>query len=187
MQFDLTGSMVRENEKRMEVLYNKHHNWLLACGKNIAADIELAQDLVGDLYVYLGSKVNPNIWYMDSFNLQYCRSFLSTRFLNYIKRNSRVQRLGDGYDKADEEYNTEFDERLEREYNKLVDEIAEMKKRNGWQSAMLFEMYMFSEDTMDSLATKIGLSKSTVYLNTKKVKDHMRSVLNNPFKQTDND
>ena len=82
MQFDLTGSIVRENEIRMEVLYKKHHNWLLACGKNIAADIELAQDLVGDLYVYLGSKVNPNIWYLDSFNLQYCRSFLSTRFLN---------------------------------------------------------------------------------------------------------
>jgi hypothetical protein len=41
---------------------------------------------------------------------------------------------------------------------------------------------MFSEDTMDSLATKIGLSKSTVYLNTKKVKDHMRNVLDNPFK-----
>jgi hypothetical protein len=60
-----------------------------------------------------------------------------------------------------------------------------MKKKNGWQSAMLFEMYMFSEDTMDSLATKIGLSKSTVYLNTKKVKDHMRSVLDNPFKVKD--
>jgi DNA-directed RNA polymerase specialized sigma24 family protein len=185
MQFDLTGSMVRENEIRMEVLYKKHHNWLLACGKNIAADIELAQDLVGDLYVYLGSKVNPNIWYMDSFNLQYCRSFLSTRFLNYIKRNSRVQRLGEGYDRPDEEYNTEFDERLETEYHKLVDEIAEMKKKNGWQSAILWEMYMFSEDTMDSLAKKIGLSKSTVYLNTKKVKEHMRSVLDNPFKIKD--
>jgi hypothetical protein len=79
-------------------------------------------------------------------------------------------------------YDTEFDERLETEYNKLVDEIAEMKKKNGWQSAILFEMYMFSEDTMESLANKIGLSKSTVYLNTKKVKDHMKNTLDNPFK-----
>jgi hypothetical protein len=182
MQFDLTGSMVRENEIRMEVLYKKHHNWLLACGKNIAADIELAQDLVGDLYVYLGSKVNPNIWYMDSFNLQYCRSFLSTRFLNHHKRSKKIGRLNDGFDTIEEVYDTEFDERLDREYNRLIDEIGEMKKRHGWQSAMLWEMYMFSEDTMESLAKKIGLSKSTVYLNTKKVKQHLQTHLKNPFK-----
>jgi hypothetical protein len=182
MQFDLTGSMVRENEIRMEVLYKKHHNWLLACGKNIASDIQLAQDLVGDLYVYLGSKVNPNIWYMDSFNLQYCRSFLSTRFLNHHKRSKKIGRLNDGFDTIEEVYDTEFDERLDREYNRLIDEIGEMKKRHGWQSAMLWEMYMFSEDTMESLAKKIGLSKSTVYLNTKKVKQHLQTHLKNPFK-----
>jgi len=181
MLIDFSGSLSLENNCRLETLYKKHHNWLLACGKNIATDMELATDLVGDLYLYLGSKVNPKIWYLDSFNLQYCRAFLSSRFLNHHKRNKKIGRLNDGYDMVDEVYDTEFDERLDREYNRLIDEIGEMKKRHGWQSAMLWEMYMFSEDTMESLAKKIGLSKSTVYLNTKKVKMHLQSHLKNPF------
>ena len=48
---------------------------------------------------------------------------------------------------------------------------------------MLFEMYFFSDKSMDELAGDIGLSKSTVFLNTKRVKGHMKSVLKNPFKE----
>ena len=187
MLIDLSGSLWVENNKRIETLYKKHHNWLMACGKNISSNLELAEDLVGELYIYLGTKINPKIWYMDSFNLQYCRAFLQSRFLNHHKRSKKVGRLSEGYDVVDEPYDEEFDKRLETEYNKLIDEIGEMKKRHGWQSAMLWEMYMFSEDTMESLAKKIGLSKSTVYLNTKKVKVHLQSVLKNPFKENKND
>jgi DNA-directed RNA polymerase specialized sigma24 family protein len=187
MRSDLSGSIWLENNNRIQTLYVKHHNWLVACSKNITNNIELGLDLVGDLYLYLGQKINPKIWYLDSFNLQYCRAFLSSRFLNHYKRSKKIGRLNEGYDVVDEPYDEEFDKRLDTEYNRLVVEIGEMKKRQGWQSAMLWEMYMFSEDTMESLAKKIGLSKSTVYLNTKKVKIHLQNHLNNPFKTEEND
>lgn len=185
MLIDISGSLFIENRQRLEVLYTKHHNWLLACGKNISNNYESATDLVGDLYLYLAQRINPKIWYADSFNLQYCRSFLSSRFLNNHKRGKKMGRLGEGYDRVDEVYDVEFDEKLDKEYNRMLEEISQMKTRAGWQSAMLWELYHFSDDTMESLANKIGLSKSTIYLNTKKVKVHLKNHLNNPFKKDD--
>ena len=85
-------------------------------------------------------------------------------------------------DRVDEEYDDTLDRRIDVEYDKLIEELKEMKVRKGWSSAFLFEMYYFSDKTMDELADEIGLSKSTVFLNTKKVKEHFRNKLNNPFR-----
>ncbi len=86
-------------------------------------------------------------------------------------------------DRVDEEYDDTLDRRIDEEYDKIVNELKEMKTKKGWSSAFLFEMYYFSDKTMDELAEEIGLSKSTVFLNTKKVKEHFRKTLNNPFRK----
>jgi RNA polymerase sigma factor (sigma-70 family) len=178
---DITGSMVVENNKRIEVLYRGHHNWLLACGKNISKSEEVSEDLVGDLYLYLGNKINPNIWYADSFNLQYCRAFLSSRFINFIKKQNKVERINPYYDREEETYDEDLDKRVEEEYGKLVSELEQMKQQKGWQSAMLFSIYYFGDRSYNQLAKEIGISKSTVFLNARKVKQHMVGVLRNPF------
>lgn len=178
----VSGSIEWENHFRLDVLAKKHHNWLTACAKNISKDIEVANDLVGELYLYL-TKPNPKIWYKDSFNLIYCRSFLSSRFINGTKRDGRMSGLTPWMDRVDEEYDDTLDRRIDEEYDKIVNELKEMKTKKGWSSAMLFEMYYFSDKTMDELAEEIGLSKSTVFLNTKKVKEHFRKTLNNPFRK----
>ena len=177
----ISGSIEWENHFRLDVLARNHHKWLTSCAVNISKDLETAQDLVGELYLYL-TKPNPKIWYKDSFNLIYCRSFLSSRFINGKKRDNRMSPLNPKLDRVDEEYDDSLDRRIDAEYDKLIEELKEMKVRKGWSSAMLFEMYYFSDKTMDELAEEIGLSKSTVFLNTKKVKEHFRNKLNNPFR-----
>ena len=176
-----SGSLWIENQKRLEVLFRNHHNWLLACSFNISKDEEVSNDLVGDLYLYLTNKINPSIYYSDSFNLQYCRAFLQTRFINYIKKKNRTTRLVEREEEIDVPYDEELDRRVDTEYKKLVGEIDELKKQKGWASAMLFSIYYFGDKSYNELAKEIGISKSTVFLNARKVKQHMKGFLNNPF------
>ena len=69
----------------------------------------------------------------------------------------------------------------------MLDELNEMKKKKGWSSAMLAELYWFSEMTFDELSKEIGISKSTAFLNVRKVKQRLKEKLNNPFKNDRDD
>jgi DNA-binding transcriptional regulator GbsR (MarR family) len=53
-----------------------------------------------------------------------------------------------------------------------------------WSSARLAELYFFSGDkmTLDKLSKDIGISKSTSFLNVKKIKQHIRLTKKNPFR-----
>jgi hypothetical protein len=68
----------------------------------------------------------------------------------------------------------------------MLAEIDNMKKEKGWSAAYLFQMYMFSEDSLEEVSKKIGVSLSTTFMNVKKVKMKLREKLNNPFKEEDN-
>ena len=85
-----SGSLQKEVHERLGVLYNNHHQWLTAVAYNKSKDKQLSQDLVQDLYVYLAEKQNPKVFFNDSFNLLYCYNFLSSRFINYIKRKNKT-------------------------------------------------------------------------------------------------
>jgi RNA polymerase sigma factor (sigma-70 family) len=178
---DVSGSLLVENNKRIEILFKQHHNWLLACGKNISKNEQTAEDLVGELYLYLTNRINPNLYYADSFNLQYCRAFLSSRFINFIKKQNKLQRLPNGWDSVEESYDEDLDRRVEEEYGKLMSELDTLKREKGWASAMLFSIYYFGDKSYNELAKEIGISKSTVFLNARKVKQHMVDILKNPF------
>lgn len=172
-----------ENNNRLEVLYNQHHNWLLACGYNITKSKDASEELVSELYLYLGEKVNPSLWYLSSFNLQYCYAFLKTRFINRIKIQKRTTALADTYDDIDSEYNTEFDEALDKAYEDVVNELKEMEKSRNWASSKLAQLYYFNDDmTLERLASEIGICKSTAFTNIKKAKLLVRDKVKNPFK-----
>ena len=172
-----------ENNKRLDVLYRKSHNWLIAVAFNLSKDTEVADELVGELYLYLAEKCNPAIWYLDSFNLMYCHAFISSRFYNRIKAGKRNVELSDTYDEVEEEYNVDADEKLDDTYNQVVDELKRLEKTRLWAPSKIYQMYAFDgEMTFEKLASELKLSKSTVYLNCKKVKKHLKDNLNNPFK-----
>jgi len=174
----------KENTKRLEVLYKESHNWLIAATYNVVKDREVANDLVGDLYVYLGEKVNPALWWGNSFNVMYCYSFVKSRFLNKIKRDKKIRYQADNPtdNRIDTEYDEAFDKRLEDTYNEVVAELKKMEYTKQWASSKLFQMYAFDEGmTLEKLASEIKISKSTAFLNCKKTKIHLKNTLQNPF------
>ena len=173
----------KENTKRLELLYRQSHNWLTAVAFNLSKDKEVADELVGELYLYLGEKCNPSIWYLNSFNLMYCHSFIKSRFLNRIKSDKRKTELSADYDEVEVEYDIDNDQRLEDAYNAIVDELKAMERTKKWASSKLYQLYAFDKDmTLERLASEIGISKSTAFLQTKKAKIHLRTTIPNPFR-----
>lgn len=173
-----------ENNRRLENLYKESHKWLMAVAYNTSKNKEIAEELVSDLYLYLGEKVNPNLWWGDnSFNLMYCHSFLKTRFINKIKSNNRLTTISPHWDKIDDEYDIEFDQKLENAYNGVIEELKAMEKTKLWPASKLYQMYIFTEGmTLDKLSNEIHISKSTSFLNIKKAKKHLKDTIQNPFK-----
>ena len=171
-----------ENGKRLETLFLKHHTWLMQVGYNITKDVEIAEDLVGQLYIYLGEKENPKLYYADSFNLMYCRAFINSRFLNKTKRDKKVSYVEE-YDTndTDEMYDTEYDRKLENTYDTIISKLDEYKNTKMWASAQIAQMYWFNDYTLDEVAEQIGISKSTVFLSVKKVKQLLKETTDNPF------
>ena len=172
-----------ENNKRLDVLFRKSHGWLSAVSFNLSKDKEVADELVGELYLYLAEKCNPALWYLDSFNLMYCHAFLNSRFLNRIKAAKRNVPLSDSYDDVENEYDVDADERVEDVYNQMVDELKRLERTRLWAPSKIYQMYAFDKEmTFEKLASELKLSKSTVYLNCKKIKKHLKDNLDNPFK-----
>ena len=174
-----------ENTKRLEVLYKESHPWLLAATFNIVKDRDVAEDLVGELYVYLGERINPSLWWGNSFNVMYCYAFVKSRFLNKVKRDKKIKYHGDTLvdDRIDEEYDVDFDERLDKCYEDVIVELKNMEVTKHWASSKLYQMYAFNpEMTLEKLASEIKISKSTAFLNVRKTKTHLKEKIQNPFK-----
>ena len=171
-----------ENNKRLDVLFRNSHGWLSAVAFNLSKDKEVADELVGELYLYLAEKCNPALWYLNSFNLMYCHAFLNSRFLNRIKADKRNVPLSDSYDEVENEYDVDSDVNIDDVYNKMVDELKRLERTRLWAPSKIYQLYAFnSEMTFEKLASELKLSKSTVYLNCKKIKKHLKDNLDNPF------
>lgn len=173
-----------ENNRRLDILYRTKNDWLMASSYNITKDREAAQELVAELYTYIAERGNPNIWWgRDEYNMMYLHAFLRTRWINQIKQNSKNVPLSDKWDEVDEEYNEELDTKIQRAYDDIVEEIQQLQKTKMWSSARLAELYFFTPDmTLDKLSKDIGISKSTSFLNIRKIKQHIRLTKENPFK-----
>jgi DNA-directed RNA polymerase specialized sigma24 family protein len=172
----------KENNKRLDVLFRNSHGWLSAVAFNLSKDKEVADELVGELYLYLAEKCNPALWYLDSFNLMYAHAFLNSRFLNRIKAAKRNVPLSDSYDEVENEYDVDADEKVEDVYNKMVDELKRLERTRLWAPSKIYQLYAFDKEmTFEKLASELKLSKSTVYLNCKKIKKHLKDNLDNPF------
>jgi len=173
-----------ENTKRLEVLYRESHPWLLAATFNIVKDREVAEDLVGELYVYLGERINPSLWWGNSFNVMYCYAFVKSRFLNKVKRDKKIQYQADTEsDTPDDEYDIESDEKIATAYNQVIDELKNMERTKLWPASKLAQLYFFGEKmTLEKLSSEIKICKSTSFTQIKRAKKHLRETIDNPFK-----
>jgi DNA-directed RNA polymerase specialized sigma24 family protein len=176
----------KEIRKRIEVLFKEHGVWLIQSATNITKNREEAEDLVGDLYIYLLEKGTPKIYYKDSINALYCYRFLQTRWVNKVVKRDKVRITGDvyemKYEPMDEEYSLEQDEAIMESFEAVQAELQRLSITREWSKVRLFELYYGSEDTMVQVANKIGICKSTMFMNLKKVREHLKNTCPNPFK-----
>jgi DNA-directed RNA polymerase specialized sigma24 family protein len=174
-----------ENTKRLEVLYRESHKWLLAAKFNIVKDKDVAEDLVGELYLYLGERINPSLWWGQSFNVMYCYAFLKSRFLNKVKRDKKIQyQAQTESDQLDDEYDIDTDEKIDKAYNEVIDELKNMERTKLWPASKLAQLYFFSEEkmTLEKLSAEIKICKSTSFTQIKRAKKHLRETIDNPFR-----
>lgn len=174
-----------ENNKRIEHLYKNDHHILFGTAYNLTKNKEKAEDLVQELYLYLAEQVRPKIWYGKGFNRMYCVNFLQTRWINKVKRDSKINYGGKIDDDREEiPYDEEKDKQIQKGYEDVLKELDILRVSKMWASAGIFKMYWIDEkdETLAGISKKLKLSNSTVFLNIKKIKNHLKDNLDNPFK-----
>jgi predicted transcriptional regulator YheO len=108
--------------------------------------------------------------------------FLKSRWINKVKRAKKIQYQAQIHSEAlDEEYDVQLDKDIMDSYAAVMAEINRLKKTKGFSSAMIYEIYWTSDDTLQEVADKIGISKSTVFIHLKKIRTHLKGVIKNPF------
>lgn len=178
-----TSSLQCECNKRLDALCRQSHVWLLQVSYNICKSRLESEDLVGELYQYLAEKCNPKLFYDNSYNLMYCMSFIKSRWINKAKRGKKMQYFAAIQSEAcDEEYDVDMDMEIMQAYEQVMGEIKRLKSTRNFSSAMIYEIYWCSDDTLQEVADKIGISKSTVFIHLKKVRNHLKGIIKNPFK-----
>ena len=177
-----------ELKRRIEVLYTENYTWLLQASKNICKNQLEAEDLIGDLFLYLLEKGNPKIYYKNSINTLYCYRFLQTRWINKIVKRNKLpihkpknSFIEDNWDMQDEVYSYEEDERIMQSFDLVQEELKRLSTTREWSKAKLFSLYYENDHTMLELANKIGICKSTMFVTIKKIREHLKSTCPNPF------
>jgi DNA-directed RNA polymerase specialized sigma24 family protein len=183
---EVTGSIQLECERRLNTLYTESHSWLLKSAKKITKNTEEAEDLCMELYEYLHNKCNPKLFWGDSsYNIMYCKKFLAHRFYNKTKKLNRITYVGIFHtEELDIPYDVDKDEKLEKAHREVIEELKKLQMTKMWPSAKIFELYWMSEDTLDEVAKKIGISKSTTFLAVKKIRKYLESVIENPWNES---
>jgi RNA polymerase sigma factor (sigma-70 family) len=180
-----SGSLQQcECNRRLTGLHLESHKWLVTSANKITKNKEESEDLVQELYEYLHKKCNPKLFYGENtYNLFYCHKFLHSRFMNKTKK---LNRITYGYesetnDIQDIPYNEELDLKLEEAHNKVMETLKTLATTKHWPQARIFELYWCSTDTLDEVAKKIKISKSTTFLAVKKIRKLLKEVIDNPF------
>ena len=173
----------KEITKRIEVLYKKHYTWLLQYSTNVTRNRNDAEDMISDLMLYLLEKGSPKIYYKDSFNLMYCARYISSRWINKIHKNNRLNIVpeNNNMDVEDIPYDIDADLRMMKAYDAIQEELQRLSLTKEWAKVRLFELYYGTDDTMLAVAKKIGICHTSMFTNIKKIREHLKLQIENPF------
>jgi DNA-directed RNA polymerase specialized sigma24 family protein len=180
---ELSGSLTMECERRLTNLFKESHKWLLQVAFKNTKNTENSECLVQELYEYLHLKQNPRLfWGENSYNLLYCSKFIKHRFINKTKKLNRTTYVEEVWDtEFDVPYDEDKDLQIQQAHQEVLNEVKRLKSTKMFASAMIWELYWCSDDTLDEVANKIKISKSTTFLAVKKVRKYLEQVIDNPF------
>jgi len=179
---EVSQSIEEECTKRLEILFRESNTWLHQAAYNITKNAEDAEDLVQEVYEYLHKKKNPKLWYKNSYNLLYLHKFLTHRWINKTKKLNRISYVGEVWHEEPEEvYDMDLDLGIMKAYDDVMSELSRLEKTKMWASSKIYSLYWCSEDNLQDVADKIGISKSTVFISIKKIRKHLKGVIENPF------
>jgi DNA-directed RNA polymerase specialized sigma24 family protein len=183
---EVSGSMEQQCEIRLSNLYKESHSWLLQTAHRITKNKLEAEDLVGELYEYLHLKKNKKLFWGQSYNIGYCQKYLKHRYLNKTKKLNRTVYFETIFDNntEDVEYDLEKDLAIQKAYDEVMEELKRLETTKNWPQSKIAQYYFFSDKTMEEVAKDIKISKSTTYLAIRKIKEHMKQLLDNPFDET---
>jgi len=180
---EVTSSMQIECNRRLENFYKDSSIWLHQVAFNITKNREESEDLCADLWEYLIKKCHPKLYWKDSYNRMYAMAFLKHRWINKVKKLNRVKYVGElVHDDPLEEYDYDLDKSVVDAHEEVLQELKRLQRTKLWTSAKLYELYWMGDDTLQELADKIGISKSTVFIQIKRMRKHLEKVIDNPFK-----
>ena len=175
--------MDNEFDKRLNILFNQSYDWLFRVAINMTKNKADAEDLVQSLFVYLLEKRNEKLFYSNSFNLLYCHRFIKSRFINSKNRSKKVVATEFFDDNvSDEEYDDTVDIEIMIAYENIKLEVNKLKDTSLWADAMIFTYYFESDDSLNDLAKRLKVSKSTVFLSVKRIKNYLKEIIDNPLK-----
>lgn len=180
---EVTGSLELECARRLTNLYNESHSWLIQVANKITKNTSTSEDVVMELYEYLHKKQNQKLfWGPNSYNLKYCTKFIHHRFINKTKKLNRttyVEEVNDN--EIDIPYDVDRDLMIQKAHEEVIHELKKLEITKMWPSARIFSLYWMSDDTLDDVSNKIGISKSTTFLAVKKIRKYLKEVIENPF------
>jgi DNA-directed RNA polymerase specialized sigma subunit len=84
-------------------------------------------------------------------------------------------------DEEDIPYDINSDINNQELFDEIKEELKELQGTPMWSSAKIYELYTFSDKTMEELSEDIGISKSTTFLNVKKIKQHLKNKFNDKY------
>lgn len=123
---------MNENNTRVEVLYKRHYKSLLNYANNLTKDVEVSEELLSQLFLFLLEKPNSKLWYADSFNLCYCQRFLFSKFINFVNDKNKFIELDGNTEVLDENYDLVEDNKIEELTTSYISIINDLKNRNKY-------------------------------------------------------
>ena len=142
---------------------------------NLTQNKENAEDLVQELYLYLLEMKNiEKIKYNNTVNLYYLYKTLRSKFLNGVKKTTKLTILPveeDFLEIAEEEYLYEKDEEFEKMLA-LTKHLLETEVH--WYDKKLLETYIMEDHSIASLHEATGISKSSIWTTLNKTKEFIK-------------
>jgi DNA-directed RNA polymerase specialized sigma24 family protein len=155
----------------LKKLFEKHNTWCEIV-ESFGCNPETAEDIVQEMYLKIGKLVEKgtDISYGDGVNYFYVFRTLTSIFLDYKRKESKTGLIG--IDELDMQFEGEEDVEYDKEYEKVLQGLAELY----WYDRQVFEIIENGE-SISELSRKTNISYYSLYNTYKKVKKYLKDKL----------